>query len=156
MRQTSMMILYCITIWANLGKPVFKICVQKHSTHRFPALPVDVTALLDSADPKLKGQEVICSQLIRANKSGTPAFISGVPLLIYLQEAGSDNSISLFFFLFFSDFNPAAITWILPTCPNAKCLYLKWRQSRETRAACISGSVSLPSCPVFLSSDIEK
>lgn len=101
MRQTSMMILYCITIWANLGKPVFKICVQKHSTHRFPALPVDVTALLDSADPKLKGQEVICSQLIRANKSGTPAFISGVPLLIYLQEAGSDNSISLFFFLFF-------------------------------------------------------
>lgn len=78
------------------GKPVFKICVQKHSTHRFPALPVDVAALLDSADPKLKVQEVICSQLIRANKSGTPAFISGVPLFVYLQEAGGDNSISLF------------------------------------------------------------
>lgn len=69
MRKTSMMILYYITIWASPGKPLFRICVQKHSsrTHRFPVLPIDVMALLDSADPKLKGRGVICSHLIRAN-----------------------------------------------------------------------------------------
>lgn len=52
-----MMILYYITIWASPGKPLFRICVQKHSrrTHRFLALPLDVVALLDLADLKLKG-----------------------------------------------------------------------------------------------------
>lgn len=57
MRTTSMMILYYITIWASPGKPLFRICVQKHSrrTHRFLALPLDVVALLDLADLKLKG-----------------------------------------------------------------------------------------------------
>lgn len=51
-KKTSMMILYYITIWASPGKPLFRICVQKHSsrTHRFPALPLDVMALSDSAD----------------------------------------------------------------------------------------------------------
>lgn len=57
MRKTSVMILYYITIWASPGKPLFRICVQKHSSHtyRFPVLPLDVMALLDSADLMLKG-----------------------------------------------------------------------------------------------------
>lgn len=94
MRKTSMMILYYITIWASPRKPLFRICVQKHSsrTHRFPVLPLDFMALLDSADLKLEGRE---RSIVRW-KSGTPASIPGVPLLIYLQEAGSNNSISLF------------------------------------------------------------
>lgn len=33
MRKTSMMILYYITIWAQPGKPLFRIRVQKHSSH---------------------------------------------------------------------------------------------------------------------------
>lgn len=138
MRNTSMMILYYITIWAHPGRPLFRICVQKHSsrTHRFPVLPLDVTALLDSADPKLKRPEErsVVRWFEPTWKSGTPALISGVPLLVYLQEAGSDNSHKPFV----SDFNPVAITWILPACPNAECLFPRWRQSCETRAACIS------------------
>lgn len=63
-----------------------------------------------------------------------------VPLLIYLQEAGSENSQHKPF----SDLIQVVTTWILPAFPNAKCLHLKWRQSCEMRAVCISGSVSLP------------
>lgn len=41
----------------NPWKPLFRICVQKHSkrTPRFPRLPLDVMALFDSADVKLIG-----------------------------------------------------------------------------------------------------
>ena len=158
MRTTSMMILYYITIWASPRKPLFRICVQKHSrcTHRFLALPLDVVALLDLADLKLKGSGWSVVRWFEPTwKSGTPALISGVPLLIYiyiyLQEAGSNNSISLFFW-----FNPVAITWILPACPNAKCLYLKWRQSCEMRAACISGLTSRTSCFPSLNREITQ
>lgn len=56
MRKTSMIILYFITIWASPWRPLFRICVQKHSTcTQIFMLPVDVKALLDSADLKPKG-----------------------------------------------------------------------------------------------------
>lgn len=47
MRKPSMMILYYITSGFAPGRPIFRICVQKHNSprHRFPALPLDDMAL---------------------------------------------------------------------------------------------------------------
>lgn len=39
MRKPSMMILYYITIWASPGKPLFRICVQKHSSRTHTQFP---------------------------------------------------------------------------------------------------------------------